>query len=83
MKQKKNTYQTYEKAFIEMFGISKTKLKNLKYQSISAWDSVGHMSLMSLLEKKFKIRMEIDDIVDFSSFQKGKKILKKYKINIK
>ena len=30
MKQKKNTYQTYEKAFIEMFGISKTKLKNLK-----------------------------------------------------
>jgi acyl carrier protein len=41
------------------------------------------MNLMSVLEKKFKIEMNIDDIVDFSSYEKGKKILKKYKIAIK
>ena len=41
------------------------------------------MNLMSVLEKKFKIEMNIDDIVDFSSYEKGKKILKKYKITIK
>jgi acyl carrier protein len=40
------------------------------------------MGLMSELEEKFKITLDTDDIVDFSSFQKGKKILKKYKINI-
>ena len=38
------------------------------------------MNLMGVLEKKFKIEMRMNDIIDFSSFEKGKKILKKYKI---
>ena len=37
---------------------------------------------MSALEEGFKITLKTDDIVDFSSFQKGIKILKKYKINL-
>ena len=40
------------------------------------------MSLISGLEDKFKITFETDDVVDFSSYEKGKKILKKYNINI-
>ena len=55
---------------------------NLKYNEIPEWDSIGHMSLMSELEDAFKISIDTDDIVDFSSFQKGKKILKKYKVDI-
>ena len=35
------------------------------------------------LEKKLNVELKIDDIVDFSSYEKGKKILKKYKIQIK
>ena len=58
------------------------KLNNLKYQDIKQWDSVGHMHLISVIEKKFKIQMDINDIIDFSSFKQGKKILKKYKIKI-
>ena len=38
------------------------------------------MNLMSTLEEEFKIELDINDIVDFSSFEKGKKILKKYKV---
>jgi hypothetical protein len=38
--------------------------------------------MISKLEDEFKITMDIDDIVDFSSYEKGKKILKKYKIKI-
>ena len=68
---------------MKTFSIDKLKLKKLKYQSINQWDSVGHMSLMGALEETFKITMDMDDIIDFSSFQKGKKILKKYKITIK
>ena len=41
------------------------------------WDSVGHMSMIGSLEDTFKITMDIDDIVDFYSLVKGKKILKK------
>ena len=52
--------------FIKSFKIKKDKLKKLKYQSINQWDSVGHMSLMGALEEKFKITLEMDDIIDFS-----------------
>ena len=55
--------------------------EKLKYNDIPEWDSIGHMTLMSGLEEEFKISIETDDIVDFSSFEKGKEILKKYKIN--
>ena len=39
------------------------------------------MTLMSGLEDAFKIALETDDIIDFSSYEKGKEILKKYKVN--
>ena len=57
--------------------------KKLKYNSISKWDSIGHMSLIGSLQDAFNISMEMDDIIDFSSYEFGKKILKKYKIVIK
>ena len=72
----------YIKVFTKTFSVNKSKLKKLKYQSKSQWDSVGHMSMIGALEDAFKISMEMDDIIDFSSFEKGKKILKKYKITI-
>ena len=74
--------EKYSKIFEKIFSINKLKLKKLKYQSIPQWDSVGHMSMISNLEDTFKITMDIDDIVDFSSYEKGKKILKKYKVKI-
>ena len=40
------------------------------------------MTLMSSLEEKFNISLDTDDIVDFSSFLKGKEILKKYQVKI-
>jgi len=71
----------YIKVFTDTFKIDKKKLsKDLKYSSIPEWDSVGHMAMIGKLEKSFKITMEMDDIIDFSSFNEGKKILKKYKI---
>ena len=72
----------YEKAFIDTFAIKPAQLKKLKYQDVQSWDSVGHMNLIMMLEETFKIEMDIDDITDLSSFNKGKEILKKYKIKI-
>ena len=73
----------YNKIFTKIFSVDKSKLKKLKYQSIAQWDSVGHMSMVGSLEDAFNITLEMDDIIDFSSYQFGKKILKKYKILIK
>ncbi len=36
------------------------------------------MTLMSGLEEVFNISMDTDDVVDFSSFNKGFEILEKY-----
>lgn len=75
--------EKYEKIFIKCFGLAKSKLKkDVKYNSIPKWDSVGHMNMIAKIEEEFKITMEMDDIIDFSSFKVGIKILKKYKIKI-
>jgi acyl carrier protein len=72
--------EIYKNAFIESFEITEDLLETLEYQSIINWDSVGHMSLIATLEDGFDIMMEMDDIIDFSSFKKGKELLKKYDI---
>ena len=72
----------YNDAFINMFGVEESDLKELTYQGISAWDSVGHMQLIAELEDAFDIMFDTDDIIDFSSYEKGKEILKKYEVEI-
>lgn len=74
--------EIYRKVFLKSLSVDESKVNDkLKYNDIPEWDSIGHMTLMSGLEEEFKISIETDDIVDFSSFEKGKEILKKYKIN--
>ncbi len=74
--------EKYNKVFMDSLGISEEKLEGLEYQSIPDWDSVGHMDLIADLEEIFGISMETDDIIDFSSYEIGKEILKKYQIEI-
>ena len=72
----------YNNAFIETLSIQHNALANLKYQDVTAWDSIGHMHLMAQLEEIFSIELDIDDIIDFSSYEFGKAILKKYGVEI-
>jgi acyl carrier protein len=58
-------------------------VEQLEYQAINEWDSVGHMQLMTALEDAFSIEMDVDDIIEFSSFTKGISILAKYNVIIK
>ncbi len=75
--------EKYKKAFVDALGIAEDKVnEELTYQSIVNWDSVGHMGLVAELEEVFDIMMETDDIIDFSSYEKGKEILKKYGVEI-
>ena len=78
-----STIAKYSEIFKTALNISDDKLnENIKYNEIEEWDSIGHMTLVSALEEEYKITLETDDIVDFSSFKKGKEILKKYNVNI-
>ena len=70
----------YNDAFCQAFEINLDQLIGLKYQQIDTWDSVGHMGLIATIEDSFDIMLEMDDIVDFSSYEKGKEILRKYDV---
>tara|TARA_B100000029_G_C17287441_1_gene855738 strand:+ start:198 stop:440 length:243 start_codon:yes stop_codon:yes gene_type:complete len=77
------TIVKYSEIFKKSLNINDEKFnKSLKYNEIEEWDSIGHMALIAALEEEFKISFETDDIIDFSSFEKGVEILKKYKINL-
>ena len=74
--------EKYDTAFVDTFMVNADELPTAKYQEVEAWDSVGHMALMAALEDAFSIEMEIDDIIDFSSYEVGKTILAKYDVVI-
>ena len=74
--------EKYNQVFMESLNVDESALEGLKYQSIDEWDSVGHMGLVAGLEDAFDIMMETDDIIDLSSYEKGKEILsQKYEIS--
>ena len=71
----------YNKVFKDSFSINEDHLnEKLVYESIPDWDSVGHMGMITEIEETFDITLETDDIIEFSSFQKGMEILEKYDI---
>lgn len=70
--------EKYSKAFVEAFDVPADALPTLVYQAVPSWDSVGHMGLMAVLEEAFGITLELDDVIDFSSYEKGQQLLKKY-----
>ena len=72
----------YNSAFTESFGVDESLLDDLEYESVMEWDSVGHMGLIAEIEEAFDIELEMDDVIDFSSYVKGKDILKKYNIKV-
>ena len=78
-----STATKYSEIFKTALNISDDKLnENLKYNEIEEWDSIAHMTLVAALEEEYKITLETDDIIEFSSYKKGMEILKKYKVNI-
>jgi acyl carrier protein len=79
-----NNNQRYVKVFVEALGLSPDLINGaLIYNSVPAWDSVGHMTLMAALETEFDIMLDTEDIIAFSSYGKGMEILAKYGVEIK
>ena len=70
--------EKYNNVFCENLNVTEVQLVGLKYQDVELWDSVGHMTLVAALEDEFDIMIDTDDIIDLSSYEKGKEILAKY-----
>ncbi len=75
--------EKYNEVFISNLRVTNDQLPGLTHMAISTWDSVGQMLLVAALEETFGIMFETEDILDFSSYEDGIRILKnKYKLEI-
>lgn len=75
--------EKYNRVFVTTFSVEPNVLnEKFVYQGVPTWDSVGHMTMVAALEEAFGIMMEMDDIIDFSSYTKGIELLKKYNVQI-
>jgi acyl carrier protein len=74
--------QKYDQVFIRSFQVNDKDLATLHYQGVNNWDSIGHMNMIAELEEAFNIMVEMEDILDFSSYLKGIEIMKKYGIEL-
>ncbi|MEG0804854.1 MAG: acyl carrier protein [Lachnospiraceae bacterium] len=74
--------EKYNKIFMESLRVKEEELANLNYRGIPNWDSIGHMELMSELEEKFDVQISTIDVLDFTSYEKGKEVLAKYNVII-
>lgn len=73
--------EKYNRAFKLNFKVSDDDLPGLVYQGIFEWDSVGHMDLIADFEAAFGIQISTKDVLDLTSYEKGKAVLEKYGID--
>ena len=73
----------YMAVFCSLFEVPREVAEKLSYQDVPGWDSVGHMALIAALEDEFTVELEVDDIIDFSSVDRGVEILAKYGVDVK
>lgn len=78
-----NNLEKYNGVFCDIFNVEVLDLNgDFTATAVEKWDSITQMSLINQLEECFEIMFEVDDIIEFISYEEGKKILKKYSIEI-
>lgn len=75
--------EKYNNAFMQVFG-AKTEELNDNYgkETVEEWDSVHQLGLMTELEDAFDIMFDPEDIMEMTSYVKGKEILAKYDVSL-
>ena len=74
--------EKYQNAFIESLNLKIEDVSNASIETVDAWDSIGQMSLIAVIEDSFGIEIQPDDIITLNSYEKGIEVLRKYYIEI-
>lgn len=69
-----------KEAFVEGLEIPMEEVEAATMESVDKWDSIGQMSLVAIIEDAFEIEFEPDEVMQFTSFEAGKEILKNHGI---
>jgi len=69
--------------FCEVFSVEQSVLNSdFCKDNVEGWDSVRQLSLTTALEDEFDIMLDAEDILEVTSYEKTKAILKKYDIEL-
>ena len=75
--------EKYNDAFVEVFGVDSAVLNEiLSTDGVESWDSVHQLNIIALLEESFDVMFDPEDIMEFTSYGKGREILKKYEVEL-
>lgn len=75
--------EKYNQAFIEVFGVEENVLgSNFNKDSVDGWDSVHQLNIIALLEESFDIMLDPEDIMELTSYEKGKELMAKYEVEL-
>ena len=72
--------EKYKNAFVESFVFDVIEVEIASQETVDIWVSIGMMSLIAVIEDSFDLELQPDDIVEFTSYQKGIELLKKYNV---
>lgn len=73
--------EKYNNAFVQVFSAKVEELDdNYGKDTVDAWDSVHQLSLIAELEETFDIMFDPEDIMEMTSYAKGKELLSKYDV---
>ena len=68
--------EKYNAIFTEVFGATVDQLgDNYNKETVSEWDSVHQLNIISLLEEAFDLMLDPEDIMACTSYNAGKEIL--------
>jgi len=74
--------QRYYNVFANIFEGCDAKFdENFTFADVEIWDSLTHMDLVAKLEDEFEIMLKTEDILNFGSFENGKRILSEYGVS--
>lgn len=75
--------EKYNNAFVEVFGAKEEELNdNYGKETVAEWDSVHQLGLISAFEEAFDIFFDPEDIMEMTSYAKGKELLAKYEVTL-
>ena len=75
--------EKYDAIFTEVFGATTDQLgDNYSKETVSEWDSVHQLNIISLLEETFDLMPDPEDIMACTSYNAGKEILSRNGIEL-
>lgn len=75
--------EKYNNAFVEVFGAKVEDLNDdYSKENVGEWDSVHQLTLISIFEEAFDIMFDPEDIMEMTSYAKGKELLQKYEVEL-